>query len=157
VTLGSPESDAVAAPDELCPCGKPARIGGYCSWTHRSQYNKKAKKPRKPPSTGSKARKARIKQMVKNYSKEDWQKALDYFGGCAYCNEKRDDLQQDHFIPVNDGGQYTPDNIVPACPSCNSRKQKIDPFEWLVVRERRLREYLKIEEYFASLKGNYEG
>jgi 5-methylcytosine-specific restriction endonuclease McrA len=58
---------------------------------------------------------------------------------------------------VNDGGQYTPDNIVPACPSCNSRKQKIDPFEWLVVRERRLREYLKIEEYFTSLKGNHEG
>jgi 5-methylcytosine-specific restriction endonuclease McrA len=136
-----------------CPCGKPARIGKYCSWTHRSLYEKKAKKPKKPPSTGSKARKARIRLMKKEYTKEDWQKALEYFdNSCAYCNEKRDDLQQDHFVPVNDGGTYTPDNIVPACPPCNSSKQKIDPFEWLVVRKRRLREYLKIEEYFESLQ-----
>jgi 5-methylcytosine-specific restriction endonuclease McrA len=96
--------------------------------------------------------------MVKDFSNEDWERCLDYFdGSCAYCNEKRDDLQQEHFVPVRDGGNYVPTNIIPACPPCNSEKQGRDPFKWLVVEKRRLREYLKIEEYFEQVKQDTPG
>ena len=31
-------------------------------------------------------------------------------------------LTQDHVIPLSKGGQHIKENIVPACPSCNSKK-----------------------------------
>jgi 5-methylcytosine-specific restriction endonuclease McrA len=138
----------------LCGCNQPARIRGqFASFACEKRY--KPPKEKKPRSTGSRARKARIRNMVKDYTEADWQKALDYFDhSCAYCNEKRDDLQQEHFVPVKDGGNYVPTNIIPACPPCNSEKQGRDPFKWLVVEKRRLREYLKIEEYFSGLAQN---
>lgn len=89
--------------------------------------------------------------MVKEYTDEDWQKALAYFDNkCAYCGST-EDLEQEHFVPVRFGGGYTKDNIVPSCKDCNSHKQGQDPFKWLVVKERKLREYIKIEDYFNSL------
>ena len=45
-----------------------------------------------------------------------------YAGRCAYCGEKPASLTQDHVIPLSRGGSHTPENIVPACVSCNSRK-----------------------------------
>ena len=135
-----------------CFCGRTTDYpvdSKYCSYVCQEQQEPKEKKP---PSTGSKERKARIRSMEKNFTTQDWQRCLEYFQNkCAYCGSDGD-LQQEHFIPVNDGGTYTPDNIIPACAPCNSRKQRKDPFDYLVVQERRLREYLKIEDYFASLK-----
>lgn len=52
-----------------------------------------------------------------------WQEVLEYFGHrCAYCNGAPERLEIDHIIPVTRGGQHTPDNVVPACRSCNARK-----------------------------------
>lgn len=52
------------------------------------------------------------------------------FGGiCAYCDRKA--TSWDHFIPVSRGGQTIPGNMLPACGSCNSRKNDMDPLEWL--------------------------
>ena len=45
-----------------------------------------------------------------------------YAGRCAYCGKKPAALTQDHVIPLSRGGSHTPENIVPACRSCNSRK-----------------------------------
>jgi 5-methylcytosine-specific restriction endonuclease McrA len=123
------------------------------SWleAQRAFYSPKQKREPKPRSTGSRARKARIRAMEKNYTAEDWQKALAYFDNkCAYCGIEGD-LQQEHFVPVRDGGNYTPDNIIPACGPCNAEKQGRDPFKWLVVDKRKLREYIKIEDYFLEI------
>lgn len=48
---------------------------------------------------------------------------------CAYCGKVRE-LEQDHFVALSNGGEYTHNNIVPACKSCNSSKGNKDFFEW---------------------------
>lgn len=40
---------------------------------------------------------------------------------CAYCG-KQTILTMDHVIPVSKGGKHVKENIVPACLSCNARK-----------------------------------
>ena len=47
---------------------------------------------------------------------------------CAYCGQKPKSLTKDHIKPIALGGALTADNIVPACRSCNARKNaKIVP------------------------------
>lgn len=41
---------------------------------------------------------------------------------CTYCGETFVRLTMDHVIPLSRGGTHTLSNIVPACSSCNSRK-----------------------------------
>lgn len=45
-----------------------------------------------------------------------------YDSRCAYCGRKMQRLTQDHITPLAAGGSHTASNIVPACASCNSRK-----------------------------------
>ena len=50
---------------------------------------------------------------------------------CAYCRRKVK-MTMDHVIPLARGGKHIPDNIVPACESCNYRKRDrlIDELGW---------------------------
>lgn len=41
---------------------------------------------------------------------------------CAYCHCKPRVLTMDHVVPLSKGGHHTAANIVPACGSCNSKK-----------------------------------
>ncbi len=41
---------------------------------------------------------------------------------CVYCGAKPRILTKDHIIPLSNGGSHTASNIVPACKSCNSKK-----------------------------------
>lgn len=45
---------------------------------------------------------------------------------CAYCNCKPRVLTMDHVVPLIKGGHHTAANIVPACQTCNSRKNDGD-------------------------------
>ena len=60
----------------------------------------------------------------------DWYKAkLSFDNCCAYCGRNEDttgNLMQEHIIPLSKGGEYTKDNIVPSCRSCNSTKKTHD-------------------------------
>lgn len=77
-----------------------------------------------------KRKKAKKQGLPSTFTPDDWKIALDYFGhACAYCGEIRP-LAQEHFIPLSANGPYTPDNIVPACKSCNSRKYNKLPEDW---------------------------
>jgi HNH endonuclease len=52
-----------------------------------------------------------------------WQEVLEAFGfRCAYCHRKMARLSQDHITPFAHQGSHTLHNVVPACPSCNSKK-----------------------------------
>lgn len=51
---------------------------------------------------------------------------------CSYCSSKATTL--DHVIPVSRGGKHEPENVVPACKSCNSSKGARTPEEWMEAR-----------------------
>jgi 5-methylcytosine-specific restriction endonuclease McrA len=61
---------------------------------------------------------------------------LIYFGGkCAYCGStprKNKRLTKDHLEPISQGGGTIPENIVPACFSCNSSKGAEDFKDWFM-------------------------
>lgn len=54
-------------------------------------------------------------------------------GLCAYCNERRP-LALDHIEPLVRGGAHDPENIAPACKSCNSAKGDSPLLVWLALR-----------------------
>lgn len=60
---------------------------------------------------------------------EEWLAILARFGGrCAYCGRSGRQTQ-DHVLPLTRGGAHSASNVVPACKSCNCRKQKRTPEE----------------------------
>ncbi len=75
-------------------------------------------------------RKARKKELPSTLTLGQWELIKKEFDSkCAYCGKKTK-LQQDHFVPLTKGGEYTHNNIIPACRSCNSSKNNTDFFEW---------------------------
>lgn len=75
-------------------------------------------------------RKARKKHLPATLTAEQWGYIKKYFDNkCAYCGQEAD-LQQEHFVPLSKGGEYTKDNIIPACRNCNYSKYNKDFFEW---------------------------
>lgn len=83
---------------------------------------------------------ARKRGLLDNFTAEDWQRALDYFGHrCAVCGREADDvviLAADHWIPLvsPDCPGTVPENILPLCHGvggCNNEKQDRPPREWL--------------------------
>ena len=58
-----------------------------------------------------------------------------YNSCCVYCGSN-ENITQDHVIPISRGGHHSIGNLVPACLSCNSRKQKRFITEWLLVQKR---------------------
>jgi len=73
---------------------------------------------------------AQKRNLPSTLTKEQWMNikiSFDY--KCAYCGMEKL-LEQEHFIPLSKGGEYTKNNIVPACRSCNSSKRDKKFFEW---------------------------
>lgn len=93
--------------------------------------------------------KAKKRQLPNTLTEQQWQVIKDYFDNkCCYCGKEKL-LTQDHFIPVSKGGEYTHNNILPACGSCNSSKGNRNFFEWYPKhnyyskkRERKLLQFL---------------
>lgn len=65
-------------------------------------------------------------------SPRDWQRALNRSGGyCFYCGTKSSKtLHMDHVIPLVRGGRHAIGNVVPACGSCNYKKNARFVIEW---------------------------
>jgi hypothetical protein len=107
----------------------------------------------------NKRRSARIKGLQFNYSSEIWENAVKYFDNkCAYCGEEKP-LQQEHFIALSKGGEYTVNNIIPACLSCNDSKRDSDFFDWYhkkpfysKKREKKILKYLDYKNGIQQLK-----
>ena len=65
-----------------------------------------------------------------NLKASEWKSILVAFGNqCAYCGSS-ENITIDHFIPLCKGGDTIKSNIVPACLTCNLRKQSKLPAEW---------------------------
>ncbi len=62
---------------------------------------------------------------------EEWTAIKEYFCDlCAYCLHPLR-LERDHVESLDRGGLDEPDNIVPACKSCNCSKGKASLIEWM--------------------------
>ena len=57
-----------------------------------------------------------------------------YKNRCAYCNRKTKKLTIDHVVPLAKNGGHVPENLVPACLSCNSSKQDREPVSLPAIR-----------------------
>lgn len=97
------------------------------------------------------ARKAKIKSLDHTLTQTEWQICKASFDNkCCYCGEEKP-LEQEHFIPLKKGGEYTHNNILPSCRSCNSSKKDKDFFEWYPTKsfysEKRQTKILKYLNY----------
>ena len=85
-------------------------------------------------------RNARKRLLISNFSKKDWEECKEYFKNengileCAYCGKELKRATQEHFIPLSKGGNYTKNNIIPVCGSCNSSKCDKEFEEWYSTR-----------------------
>ena len=91
-----------------------------------------------------------------NYTYEDWEFAKKFWTDengeihCAYCNEIVLNPAMEHIIPFAKGGEFTKNNIIPACKSCNSQKGTKSLDEFYQSSDKFNEElYNKIQEYIA--------
>jgi len=75
-------------------------------------------------------RRARKEKLEATLTDNQWEDIKQRFDNkCAYCNKELP-LAQEHFIPLSKGGEYTINNIIPSCKSCNSSKNSKSFCEW---------------------------
>ena len=74
-------------------------------------------------------RKAAIRNVqINDLTGQQWReiKAI-WRNRCAYCGDAPPMLTMDHYDPIATGGNHTASNIVPACLSCNCKKNAGNP------------------------------
>jgi 5-methylcytosine-specific restriction endonuclease McrA len=65
---------------------------------------------------------------------QQWREILEEFDNCcAYCQARGVRLEQEHMTPLSRGGRHTKSNVVPACRSCNARKNTKTLFEFAAL------------------------
>lgn len=75
-------------------------------------------------------RRARIRKLPNTMTVKEWKHCKKHFDyRCAYCG-KLEPLEQEHFIALTKDGEYTHNNIIPSCRSCNASKGNKDFFVW---------------------------
>lgn len=98
-------------------------------------------------------RNARKRSLLSTLTPEQWENIKHHFNNCcAYCGNSLP-LTQDHLVPLSKGGEYTINNIIPACGSCNSSKGPEMFEEWFPSfkhyskeREQIILEYLNYDK-----------
>mgnify|MGYP001573819643 CR=1 FL=1 len=80
-----------------------------------------------------KRRRARLAGAQGSHTNQEWLDKCALLGNvCIYCGEARP-LTRDHKIPISRGGSDDISNIVPACHSCNAKKQAKTASEFLAA------------------------
>lgn len=80
--------------------------------------------------TNCQRRKAKKMSLPNDLTIQQWEECKKTFNNkCCYCG-KDGVMTQEHFVPLSKGGEYTINNIIPACASCNFSKHNKDFFEW---------------------------
>lgn len=115
-----------------------------------NQYRKKYQREHKGITRRQwQKRRSLEKEIAATLTVSQWENIKsDFNNRCAYCG-KESPLEQEHFIPLTKGGEYTINNIIPACKSCNSGKKTKDFFKWYPEqkfydkrREKKILDYL---------------
>lgn len=80
-------------------------------------------------------RRAMLHGVVCDLTNEQVDRIFDVWDGeCAYCADDADTI--DHIVPIVHGGPHTMSNVVPACRSCNSKKNDAPLPEHVLARIR---------------------
>ena len=101
------------------------RISGLLKYGYSAQEITKGF--RLKPSSASYCR-SNTNTVKANLIWEDIKSIYDY--RCAYCGKKSNHLTKDHVVSLKNGGVDRMDNIVPACFSCNRRKNARKLLDW---------------------------
>lgn len=81
------------------------------------------------------ARRASKKELPNTLNEKQWNMIKEKFNNkCCYCGEETP-LEQEHFIPISKGGEYTVNNIIPACKRCNCSKNNSDFVKWYIKQK----------------------
>lgn len=76
-------------------------------------------------------RRAQKAGLARTLTTSQWAHILNEFNNtCAYCGAGDKTLHQEHFIPLSAGGEYTHNNIIPACKNCNCSKRNKSFWDW---------------------------
>ena len=68
--------------------------------------------------------------LENNFFDKDYEDALEFFEGCAFCGSKTTP-RMDHLIPVISLGDFVRSNVVPACQVCDDSKGQREYHEWM--------------------------
>jgi 5-methylcytosine-specific restriction endonuclease McrA len=99
-------------------------------------------------------RRTRKHLLPSNLTFEQWgETKLHFDNKCAYCGKELP-LVQEHFIALSKSGEYTINNIIPACMSCNNSKGNKDFFEWYPKYRHYSKKREKIVLKFLNYKNN---
>ena len=74
----------------------------------------------------------REREKARALRRSQWWKQKLAAGVCHYCGRQvgARQLTMEHAVPLIRGGRSTRGNIVPACKTCNTKKQLLLPVEW---------------------------
>lgn len=100
----------------------------------------------------------RKKSLPSTLTTEQWTAVKEEFGGtCCYCGKEKP-LTIDHFVPVNNMGELSIDNVLPACISCNCSKGAREFRSWFKLqtfysksREQKIMKYLNYKNGIQQL------
>lgn len=98
------------------------------------------------------------RSLPATFTPEQWLKCLEYWHHrCAYCGAQQSFwhiIEQEHYLSMTAGGEYTVLNIIPACKSCNASKGNRPAEEWIPwkFKRRAARIMATIQKYFDWIK-----
>lgn len=96
----------------------------------RRQLYKESENKRDRCNMAKEKRRSLKSKLDATLTPNQWEIIKKAFGNqCAYCGKELP-LQQEHFVALSKGGEYTHNNIIPACKICNCSKNATDFFEW---------------------------
>lgn len=125
------------------PCDKATTIG----WQRRNPNQRNAWQSDNPEKAKKAWKTYRLRNRSKVYSwnqrrralksgcgatltAKEWQEILTEFNGhCFWCGAPWN--HQDHIVPLSKGGSHSKMNVVPACATCNLKKNDRDPLVFL--------------------------
>ena len=99
------------------------------------------------------------KSLESTFTPKQWEQTKEHFNNsCCYCGKELP-LEMEHLIALSKGGEYTSNNIIPSCKSCNCSKNNKDFFIWYPKyrhyskkREKKILEFLNYKNEFQQLK-----
>lgn len=112
--------------------GAEDRKNYYCKSKDRIRETVKIYRKNNPElhRISNQKRRAKKRKLTHTLTATQWVELRAIFNfKCAYCGNESP-ITQDHFLAISNGGEYTKDNIIPSCLSCNSSKGKKNFFEW---------------------------